>query len=254
MDLHSLKELVKPYVPAPARTWIRRQELRVHRPPEFRRFVSASTSPASAKQRKDICKRYVRAHIALDCRHTHAEILAVADAILNASGNGVVVEAGCFKGGSTAKLSIAAKLAGRKLMVFDSFEGLPEPKPAEARKFSRGEYAGALDEVRANVQKCGEISACEFVRGWFSETLCSFHESVCVAFVDVDLSDSLRTCLKYLYPLLDPDGTIFCHDGHLPSCIALMRDETFWRSEVGVAPPHIPGLGTQKFLHIRKPV
>jgi O-methyltransferase len=254
MDLHALKNLVKPYVPVPARKWIRHQKLKLHRPPEFGRFVSASTSLEGASQRKYLCDCYVRAHIAIDCRHTHEEILAVADAILNVAGEGVVVEAGCFKGGSTAKLSIAAKLAGRKVVVFDSFDGLPAPNPEDARNFYRGEYAGGLDEVRSNVQKYGEISACEFVKGWFAETMPGFRQPVSVAFVDVDLSDSLRTCLKYIYPLLDSNGVIFCHDGHVPTCIALMRDETFWREDVGVEPPHIPGLGKEKFLRIRKGV
>src|SRR3954470_18605634 len=40
---------------------------------------------------------------------------------------GVVVECGCFKGGSTINLSLGAKLAGRELHVYDSFEGLPAP-------------------------------------------------------------------------------------------------------------------------------
>src|SRR5690606_19018518 len=49
-------------------------------------------------------------------------------AVLQAAPNepGVLVEAGCFKGGSTAKLSLLAELAGRELVVFDSFEGLPD--------------------------------------------------------------------------------------------------------------------------------
>ena len=39
---------------------------------------------------------------------------------------GDVVECGCYACASSAKLSIIAKLLRKKLVVFDSFEGLPE--------------------------------------------------------------------------------------------------------------------------------
>src|SRR5687768_8201417 len=39
---------------------------------------------------------------------------------------GDVVECGTWKGGSAANLSLVCKIAGRKLKIFDSFEGLPE--------------------------------------------------------------------------------------------------------------------------------
>ena len=41
---------------------------------------------------------------------------------------GVVVECGCFMGGSTANLSLACEITGRRLIVYDSFEGLPPPR------------------------------------------------------------------------------------------------------------------------------
>src|SRR5262249_7991231 len=44
---------------------------------------------------------------------------------------GVVVECGCYLGGSTANLSVACKIAGRELIVYDSFEGLPAADPKD---------------------------------------------------------------------------------------------------------------------------
>jgi O-methyltransferase len=116
-----------------------------------------------------------------------------------------------------------------------------------------GEYTGTFEEVRGNVNKYGEVSVCRFVRGWFSETLPSFREPVSVAFVDVDLVSSVRTCLRYLYPLLLPGGVIFSHDGHIPACVAAMEDEAFWKDEVGSRYPEIIRLG-RKVLQIRKPL
>src|SRR5262249_21421141 len=41
---------------------------------------------------------------------------------------GDVVECGCFKGAMTVNLSIVCQLTGRRLKVYDSFEGLPPPR------------------------------------------------------------------------------------------------------------------------------
>ncbi len=44
---------------------------------------------------------------------------------------GDVVECGCWKGGATVNLSIICAITGRKLKVYDSFEGLPPPVPGD---------------------------------------------------------------------------------------------------------------------------
>ena len=54
-------------------------------------------------------------------------------------------------------------MIGRKLLVYDSFEGLPDVDEAEKNLFGKGEYTGALDEVKKNVGKYGALELCEFV-------------------------------------------------------------------------------------------
>src|SRR5690606_20070663 len=122
----------------------------------------------------------------------------------------------CFKGGSTAKLSLLAELAGRELVVFDSFEGLPDNDESgqvtiqgEVSDFRKGRYLGRLDEVRDNVRRFGAVDRCRFVKGWFEDTMPGFDEPVLAAFVDVDLVSSTRTYLKTLFPLLQPSGSVF---------------------------------------------
>ncbi len=210
--------------------------------------------PFSRAIRKQLADQMEVAHKALRCAHTHAEAVAIVSEILRvpSSTHGVVLEAGCFKGGSTAKLSLATKLIGRKLLVYDSFEGLPDIDEAEKDRFNKGEYTGALDEVKKNVGNYGALEVCEFVRGWFDQTMPSLKDPVVVAFVDVDLRDSLETCLNYIYPKLVPGGVIFSHDGHLPICVDLMKDPSFWK-RFNEPPPEFDGLGTRKLVRMRKP-
>jgi O-methyltransferase len=185
--------------------------------------------------------------------------MASAILAIPASKRGCIVEAGCFKGGSTVKLSIVTKLVGRRLVVFDSFEGLPVHGEQHGRTifgqqtgFVPGLYAGALAEVTDNVRRYGEVDVCEFRKGWFDDTMPQFAEPIAAAFLDVDLAASTRTCLENLYPLLVPGGVIFSHDGHLPLCIDVFRDESMWR-RIGGPPPVIDGLGTRKLISIVKP-
>jgi O-methyltransferase len=190
-------------------------------------------------------------------------MLQFSKAILDAPSHvpGCVVEAGCFKGGSTAKFSIAAKLANRQLFVFDSFEGLPansEPhKPTifgVQPDFYQGRYRGALEEVQGNVLTYGDGDVCVYVKGWFDQTMPQFSQPVIAVYLDVDLVSSTKTCLKYLYPLLQPGSYLFSQDAHLPLIIELLEDSDFWENEIGFPKPTIAGLGQKKLISLRKPL
>jgi O-methyltransferase len=195
--------------------------------------------------------------------HNSSHILQFLVAILKLSPEvpGHIVEAGAYKGGGTSKISLFAKHANRKLFVFDSFEGLPENEEQHLKSteghsikdwFKKGNFAGSLDEVKTNVQQYGSIDACEFVPGWFEHTLPLFREPVALAYLDVDLASSTRTCLKYLYPLLASRGAIYSQDGDFPLVIEVLKDEAFWKNEVKCdKPPTIENLG-KKITIIRK--
>ncbi len=200
----------------------------------------------------------------VQCPHNHSEILAFGIEILSLppSVKGCVIEAGCYKGGSTAKFSLFAKLAGRELVGFDSFQGLPENDESHEQSilghsieghFRGGNYCGRLDEVRANVEKYGETDVCRFVEGWFQETLPRFKEPIAAAYLDVDLAQSTRTCLKHLYPLISSGGILYSQDGDFPLVIDVFADSSFWEQEVGCARPEVEGLGGRKLLRIQKP-
>lgn len=210
------------------------------------------------KHGRDLLGATKRVQASVESGHTQDEILQVIDAVLT-SPPGLVVEAGCWLGASSAKLSLACAKAGKKLAVFDSFEGLPVNDEIHETntdgapiRFDGGDFAGPIDVVKGNVARFGDPSVVSYHKGWFSETMPSLNEPVCVAYVDVDLVLSTKDCLKYLYPLLVPGGVIFSQDGHVPKVIDLLRDDSFWRDEVGVEKPRMTGLGTDKLVRIHK--
>jgi len=124
------------------------------------------------------------------------------------STEGCVIECGCYKGSSTANLSLVCALCRRQLEVFDSFEGLPEPSNHDKahtlpdrhqiHTYARGAFYANLEEVQRNISRYGQISVCNFKVGYFDSTLSKFNKKCSFIFLDVDLRDSVETCCRYL--------------------------------------------------------
>ncbi len=209
-------------------------------------------------ERVRLVGRFVRVTNHVRTYHTQAEMLAVADRVLRLGGRPglTVLEAGAGKGGGTAKLSLVARLADARLVVCDSFRGMPpnverhESIYGRATEFREGAFRGTLALVRRTVARFGAPEVCEFVKGWFADTLPHVAGPLDVALLDVDLVESTRTCVRWLYPRLRAGGALFSQDGHLRATIALLGDRTFWRDEVGVVPPIVRGLGRAKLVEI----
>jgi hypothetical protein len=157
---------------------------------------------------------------------------------------GDVIECGTWKGGSAANLSLVCKIAGRKLIIFDSFEGLPPGESVDRQDiYETGDYCGTLDEVKQNIERYGAIECCEFVKGWFDETLPNLNSPVLLAFLDVDLELSLETCVRYIWPNLIEQGYIFIDEYVGMDYCAIFWSEEYWRKYFDRHPPGLIGSG-----------
>jgi O-methyltransferase len=258
----ALRARLRHYVPEPFVRLKRVVESRAHRAATelpLARFVCSG--PASFATRWRLARAFKAIHRDILASHTHDELLEIVTAILMLPRRteGALLEAGCFKGASAAKLSLVARLTGRPLILCDSFEGIPANEESHGRTldgvqadFRAGQYRGGLDEVHDAIERHGDLAMCRFVKGWFEQTLPTLTEPIAIAFIDVDLASSTRTCLREIYPRLSPGGSLFSHDGHLPLCIEAMRDPALWAG-IGEPVPIIEGLGTRKLVRITKP-
>ncbi|MEM9256675.1 MAG: TylF/MycF/NovP-related O-methyltransferase [Pseudomonadota bacterium] len=164
---------------------------------------------------------------------------------------GSVVECGCWKGGATVNLSRVCAITGRKLIVYDSFEGLPPPvdgdfvaERAFRKGFMPGAFAGQLEEVRENVRKYGSINSTEFVKGWYEDTLPHHEGPIAMMFLDVDFCASLHDCLINLWPHVVKGGFVFLDEYlNLPYC-AVFFSEKYWDKYFASPPPGLAGTGT----------
>jgi O-methyltransferase len=214
-----------------------------------RRWFLARSSDA---RRRAIVRRFAAVESSVRSEHTPKEMLVVADYVLTAAPAGPLVECGCYLGGSTAKLSILASMTGRRLYVCDSFQGLPEVTREEhtwstvegvVNPFARGQYAVTLEAVRANVQQAGALDVCEFVPGFFSETLPQLDVAPALVFADADLVSSTRDTLKHLWPRLVDRGRWYTHDANIPDLVSGIMDARWWLEEIGECPPVLWGAG-----------
>lgn len=164
---------------------------------------------------------------------------------------GDVVECGAWKGASAASLSLVCEQVGRKLIVCDSFAGLPDD--GERRHvglhtgvyghYKAGMFEGSLEEVRGNIEAHGALSVCSFVKGYFAESLTALEDPVAFAFLDVDLDSSTRDCLKALWPLLNEGGFIYSDDAGDLDVVKVFFDTPWWQKTLGCAAPGFVGSG-----------
>jgi O-methyltransferase len=179
---------------------------------------------------------------------TYRAHLAMASKILHfaPTEEGVVVECGSWKGSSTACLSVVCDYAQRRLVVYDSFEGMPRPDPRDemGQAKAAGTFKGSLETVRETVRTHGVIERCSFRKGWFAETLPHHEEPVVLAYLDVDWQESLHDCMVNLWGHLVPTGYVFIDEFHHLRYCALFWSERWWRTYMDSEPPGLLGAGT----------
>lgn len=145
-------------------------------------------------------------------------------------------------------------------MCFDSFEGLPKPQESSTHiadgsvvPFSQGQFKGTLEEVKMNVSQFGDISVCEFVKGYFEDTLPSRPEGerYCMIFEDADLPSSVCTVIRYAWRRLQDDCAFFSHEAQELAVMKIFFDDRFWKETLGCVAPGFIGAGLGLPLSLR---
>jgi O-methyltransferase len=155
-----------------------------------------------------------------------------------------MVEAGCWKGGSSTKFSIICKLAGIRLWIFDSFEGVSAEDAKNEWEGFAGQYASPEHVLRENLNRYGEPSVCSVFKGWFSDTLAKepVPHPIRLAYIDCDLAKGTFEAMKGIVPSLKPNAVIFTQDFHIDPVRNMLFDPLTW-VKLGCGTPEITRLG-----------
>ncbi len=136
---------------------------------------------------------------------------------------GDFVECGVCNGGSAAAVAVAIRESERRLWLYDSFEGLPEPVEIDG-PLART-YVGACRGSEAAVAEALTIagfpaSRCVIRKGWFEQTLLvSPPPRIAFLHLDADWYESVLLALETLYDAVEAGGVIVLDDfAHWEGC------------------------------------
>ncbi|MBW7858457.1 MAG: class I SAM-dependent methyltransferase, partial [Leptonema sp. (in: Bacteria)] len=155
--------------------------------------------------------------------------------------NGDFVECGVWRGGSAmliAKMLVERKITNRKIILFDTFEGMSEPSQFDIDV--SGELASEslkqnihqketsvwcladIVDVQNNMNQTGfSNDSIIYIKGKVEDTIPKklTTKQVALLRLDTDWYESTKHELIYLYPLLSKEGILIVDDyGHWQGC------------------------------------
>lgn len=146
---------------------------------------------------------------------------------------GDFVECGIFAGAEVAAMAKALMVAGatdRRVHLFDSFEGIPQPGPEDLEFVAAGTQKGGascpMPDVRRNMRDWGVPEGLlVYHPGWFHETLPAADVgAIALLRLDGDLYESTQPCMKHLYPKLSVGGWCILDDYPLSGARKAMQE------------------------------
>jgi O-methyltransferase len=166
---------------------------------------------------------------------------------------GDLIECGSYYGKSTCFFSLLAGLIGRKLWVCDSFRGLPKEENMTYTakyqgykvEYHEGGFSSGLDNVKSNLAKFGNLDVCNFVAGYFRDSLPALANNKYVfAYIDVDLLSSTKDCLLHVYPRLQEGCRIYNDDMNVLEIEKIYFNDDWWRENFNI---DAPGARAERF-------
>ncbi len=138
--------------------------------------------------------------------------------------DGAFVEVGVFRGKTARMLYILTERMGRRLYLYDTFEGHPYP-------FKR--LKEPTDGIGCHVPKAKDMArlehdlpGCSIIKGVFPQSAIEM-QPIAFAHVDVDSYQSTRDTIDHLWPLMQDKGIMLFDDyGKHFGCRQAV-DETF---------------------------
>ena len=128
---------------------------------------------------------------------------------------GDVVELGCWNGQSAVLIQKTLDLydSQKKLHVYDSFEGLPEPHERDEDTYFKKGWCTTGQENLHRVFKTFDTRLPEIHPGWFNDTLADeLPEKIAFAHMDGDFYTSIKESLDHTYHRLSAGAIVVIDD------------------------------------------
>jgi len=173
----------------------------------------------------------------------------IASKIVNSKIEGSFVECGVARGGCSALMAMVAD-DDRKVWLFDSFEGLPDPTTEDESSITapfvedrhspalhKGYCLGMYDEVERLLflKFAFNRNKVFMIKGWFQDILPQYGSLIGrISFLrlDGDWYDSTKCCLENLYGNVVSGGYVFIDDYYLEGCKKAVDEFLAKRNEI----------------------
>lgn len=141
---------------------------------------------------------------------------------------GDMVELGVYKGNSAGILAAFARRHGRRVYLFDTFQGFDK---RDLRGVDSQHLVQFRDTSLAGVQALVGMDSVTYAQGFFPESAAkiTMPERIAIAHIDCDLYEPMKAGLEWFYPRLSSGGIMLLHDyssGHWPGATRAV-DEFF---------------------------
>lgn len=155
-----------------------------------------------------------------------------------ASVPGDIVEFGCYVGTTSVHVAEELKMTGKRLWLYDSFEGLPEKRMEDrspvGEQFKAGELLATKKELIRNLKQAN-VPMPVIKKGWFSNlTADDVPSQISFAYLDGDYYDSILDPLRLIWSRLAPGAIVVVDDyanEALPGAAKAVDD---WRRTHGI--------------------
>lgn len=129
---------------------------------------------------------------------------------------GQLAECGVYKGGTAYILAALACQAGRRLLLFDTFSGMPDTNPRKDLH-RKGDFSDtSLESVQAYLNTYTNI---DFFPGFIPDTFQAVGERVfCFVHIDLDIYSAILSATSFFYPRMAAGGALVYDDYGYASC------------------------------------
>ena len=139
---------------------------------------------------------------------------------------GDILEVGVWRGGSGTLMAKSAQLSGSASRVFlcDTFSGVVKASARDST-YRGGEHADASRSVVEGLVRALGIEHVRILQGVFPEETASAlgDAAVRLCHIDVDVYESTRDVLRWVWDRLPVGGVVVCDDYGLPQCDGVIR-------------------------------
>jgi hypothetical protein len=129
---------------------------------------------------------------------------------------GDLAECGVFEGAGAYQLCRFASEHGRRVHLFDSFQGLSAPKENDGAYWTEGGLSASEEKVRANLE---EFDCFETFSGWIPSAFAKVADrKYAFVHIDVDLEQPTFDSIAFFYPRMSTSGIILLDDHGYDTC------------------------------------